>query len=280
VHPVIAILTDFGLDDTYVGVMKSVILKIHPDVDLIDLTHAIPPGDVRRGAFELWRAASYLPPGAIILGVVDPGVGTERKAIALDFGEFKAVGPDNGLFSYLLFERELHAAVRLSSAEVRLANVSGTFHGRDVFAPAAAHLARGLQLSAFGPLLTRVAKLEPPELAETSDGSIRGEIIHRDHFGNLVTSIGRIVEEGRALRLADWTGRGLSRKLARSAGRLVLPDGTQLSLGHTFADVPVGELLAYTGSTGLLEIAANGGDASAVLGLNPGTIVRLSDGER
>lgn len=276
----IAILTDFGLDDTYVGVMKAVILKIHPAVQFIDLTHAIPPGDIRRGAFELWRVAGYLPAGAVLLGVVDPGVGTERKAIALDLGELKAVGPDNGLFSYLLFERELQAVVSLTSPDVRLANVSDTFQGRDVFAPAAAHLARGLQFSTFGPRLSRLVELEAPELSEESNRLIRGEIIHRDHFGNLITSIGRIVEQGPELRLVDWTGRGLTRKLIRATSALILPDGTQLPLGRTFGDVPIGEPLAYTGSTGLLEIAVNNGDASAALGLKPGTIVHLSDGER
>ena len=115
----IAILTDFGIEDTYVGVMKSVIVDIIPDVQVIDLTHSIPRGDIRAGAFELWRAAPYLPAGSILLGVVDPGVGTARQALALDLGEFKAIGPDNGLFSYLLFERELHEAARLESPEFR-----------------------------------------------------------------------------------------------------------------------------------------------------------------
>jgi len=274
--PVIAILTDFGTEDTYVGVMKSVILGIQPAARLIDLTHAIPRGSIRAGAFELWRAASYLPEGCILLGVVDPGVGTARRPVALAFDGLLAVGPDNGLFSYLLFERQLLGANELAAPELRLPQPSHTFHGRDVFAPAAAHLARGTALEAFGPPVLQLEQLPLPALRPTP-GAIEGEILHRDVFGNLVTSIGRLEQHGTALALQDWTGRGLQAGLDVRRCRLALPDGKSLPLGQTFADVPAGAALAYTGSTGLLEIAVNGGDAAELLGLNIGDVVRLHE---
>jgi S-adenosylmethionine hydrolase len=277
--PTIAILTDFGTNDTYAGVMKAVILKIQPDAQIIDLTHAIPRGDIRAGAFELWRVAAYLPPGCIILGVVDPGVGTERQPIALDLGDVKAVGPDNGLFSYLLFEHQIQGVARLEAPEFRLLAASGTFHGRDIFAPAAAHLACGRELQDLGPSLSGIKKLAAPELSVHPDGSISGEIIHRDHFGNLVTSIGRLSEASGRIKLKDWTGGGVTHELGFGSSRVILADGTRLSLARTFSDVPVGQALAYTGSVGLLEIAVNQGDASQMLGLTIGDTVLLNDGE-
>jgi len=276
VNPIIAIVTDFGIEDTYVGVMKSVILGIQPAARLIDLTHAIPRGSIRAGAFELWRAASYLPKGCILLGVVDPGVGTARRPVTLAFDELLAVGPDNGLFSYLLFEHRLLGAHELAAPELRLPEPSSTFHGRDVFAPAAAHLARGTSPEAFGPPVPQLLSLPLPVLRPIP-GAIEGEILHCDVFGNLVTSIGRLELHGAALALRDWTGRELQAGLDARSCQLVLPDGKSLPLAHTFADVPAGAALAYTGSTGLLEIAVNGGDAAEVLGLNVGDVVRLSE---
>ena len=275
--PSIAILTDFGIQDTYVGVMKSVIVDILPEVQLIDLTHAIPPGDVRTGAFEAWRAAPYLPPGCVLLGVVDPGVGTVRQPLALDLGTIKAVGPDNGLFSYLLYERELLGAARLESPEYRLPEPRATFHGRDIFAPAAAHLAGGLALSMLGPEVSDLERLEPPRLEADAGGSIQGEILLRDRFGNLVTSIGRISTEAGELQLRDWTGRGLQCRMDPRKCRLQLPDGSRLRLGRTFGDVPVGAALTYTGSMDLLEISINQGDAAATLKLKPGDRVLFNE---
>jgi len=275
----IAILTDFGLDDTYVGVMKSVIISIQPEVQLIDLTHAIPPGDIQAGAFELWRAAPYLPPGCVILGVVDPGVGTGRRPVACDLGDIRAVGPDNGLFSYLLFDHPLQAAAQLGAPGFRLADPSATFHGRDLFAPAAAYLAGGLGLETIGPPMDAVVQLTPPRLKLHRDGAVEGEIIHRDHFGNLVTTIGRVSSQAGKLQLSDWTGRGLQRMLDPASDRLILPNGARLELGRTFGDVPAGTPLAYTGSAGLIEIGVNSGDASAVLGLNIGDTILLDSGE-
>ena len=277
--PTIAILTDFGTNDTYTGVMKAVILKIQPEAQIIDLTHAIPRGDVRAGAFELWRVAAYLPPRCIMLGVVDPGVGTQRQPIAMDLGSVKAVGPDNGLFSYLLFENQIVGIARLESSEFRLPAASETFHGRDIFAPAAAHLAGGGELQDLGPSLSDIKRLAAPELSAHPDGSISGEIIHRDHFGNLVTSIGRLSGASSQVELRDWTGGGVTRELGFDSSSVILPDGTHLSLARTFSDVPVGQALAYTGSVGLLEIAVNQGNASQVLGLTIGDTVLLNDGE-
>ena len=137
----IALLTDFGLDDIYVGMMKAVAAAITPNVRFIDLTHSIPPGDIRRAAFEAWRVRPYLPPDTILLAVVDPGVGTDRREIAIQLPGLSCVGPDNGLFSWLLYTTDRYKAAALINHQYQLGTISHTFHGRDVFATAAAHLA-------------------------------------------------------------------------------------------------------------------------------------------
>ena len=138
----IALLTDFGEKDVYVGIMKGVISGIAPHAQMIDLAHSIPPGDIAKAAFELYQAVPYFPQGTIFLTVVDPGVGTDRRPIAISWSERMCVGPDNGVFTYLLATGGEPTAVELSSSVHRLEQVSNTFHGRDIFAPAAAHLAR------------------------------------------------------------------------------------------------------------------------------------------
>ncbi len=188
--PIVTLLTDFGLEDEYVGVMKGVILSIAPQVRLVDLTHSVPPQDVRRAALILMNAAPYFPPDTVHLAVVDPGVGTERRPIAVRTGRGTFVGPDNGLFSFVLAEMETWTAVELREPAYRLPLVSTTFHGRDIFAPAAAHLASGVPVEALGPVVNNLATLPLPRL-EIGESSLEGEILYADRFGNLVTSIGR-----------------------------------------------------------------------------------------
>jgi S-adenosylmethionine hydrolase len=234
-HRVIALLTDFGCRDVYAGVMKAVIVRIAPAARLLDLTHDIPPGDLRAGAFSLWQAARFLPLRSILLAVIDPGVGGARRPVAVRFPSFTYVGPDNGLLTYVLGSRPDFHAVELSSPAFRLDSVSSTFHGRDIFAPAAAHLAAGIHLRRLGPNVSDLCLLPLPKLglmeedkapsgvgapgtsgtvmdmgANVRPGSanrsprVSGEVLHADRFGNIVTSIGLLYRDGAMVTLEPW----------------------------------------------------------------------------
>jgi len=266
----IAIITDFGMEDTYLGMMKAAIAGISPDARIIDLTHAIPSGDVQRAAFEAWRVRSYLPPETILLAVVDPGVGTRRRAIALKLPGLVCVGPDNGLFSFLLYSRDMYSAVELVNPHYQLQTISPTFHGRDIFAPAAAYLAQDLPLKDFGPITQELVRLPDPLLKDLGAGSIQGEIMHNDRFGNLITSIGRFDNRDDDLSFKPWIPSAPARTLIAQDYDVLLPQGNVVPLGRTFGDAPKGEALAYIGSSSLLEIAINGGNAAKTLNLAPG----------
>ncbi|NOR90535.1 MAG: hypothetical protein GQ524_09805 [Anaerolineales bacterium] len=266
----IAIITDFGMKDTYLGMMKAAIAGISPDARIIDLTHAIASGDVRRAAFEAWRVRSYLPPETILLAVVDPGVGTNRRAIALKLPGLYCVGPDNGLFSFLLYSTNKYIAAELVNPHYQLQTISHTFHGRDIFAPAAAYLAQDVPLEEFGPITNELVRLPDPLLADLGAGSIQGEIMHSDLFGNLITSIGRFENTDDDLSFNPWIPSFSARTLTAQDYEVLLPQGNVVPLGRTFGDTPKGEALAYIGSSSLLEIAINGGDAAKTLNLTQG----------
>jgi len=266
----IAILTDFGLDGIYLGMMKAAIAGISPVARIIDLTHAIPHGDIKRAAFEAWRVRSYLPPETILLAVVDPGVGTNRRAVAIKLPGLCCVGPDNGIFSFLLYSADKYKAVELMNPHYHLRTISHTFHGRDIFAPAAAHLARDVPLEEFGPIIQDLVRIPDPLLKDLGAGSIQGEIMHSDRFGNLITSIGRCVLTDDDLSFKPWIPSFSARTLNTQDYEVILPRGDVVTLGRTFSDVPKGEALAYIGSSSLLEIAINGGNAANTLKLNPG----------
>ena len=212
----IALLTDFGLTDAYTGVLHGVIAGIAPQVRVIDLTHQLPPGDVRRAAFTLWQASLFFPAGTIFLCVVDPGVGTGRRGVALVWEDRVYVGPDNGAATYLVVRDGAPLAYELTAGEYRLDPVSSTFHGRDIFAPAAAHLASGLDPSRLGPNIQDLVLLTLPNLGHTGR-TVRGEILHADHFGNCLTSIGRLREQGDSLALEPWLRQAPAASLPRAA---------------------------------------------------------------
>jgi len=247
---IVTLTTDFGVRDYYVGAVKGVILAIAPEAHLIDLTHEIPPQDVLAGAFVLRHAAREFPPDTVHLAVVDPGVGSSRRPLAARGRDQYWVGPDNGLFSFAFDTPD--SEVRAIDAPA-LTDVcrSATFHGRDLFAPIAAHLARGLSLSTVGPPVTdpvQLGELTPQRYGER----IEGQILHVDRFGNLVTSISA----------ADLTGWEDHLRIHLSADRHLD------RLCRTYADVPPGELLALVGSADLLEISVNGGSAAHSLDLD------------
>jgi S-adenosylmethionine hydrolase len=271
---IIALLTDFGQEDPYVGVMKGVIMSLAPEARLIDLTHQVPMGDIQRGAFILWQASLDLPSGTVFLAVIDPGVGTERKGLFLQCGDHRFIGPDNGLFSYLFYQHKPHIW-ELSNPDYyyRSSGTSSTFHGRDIFAPAAAHAARGVQGERFGARLATPITLPKPQLSLRSKG-ISGEVISADRFGNLFTSIGQFTSRDQELLCDSWI----------SGESIALPAGVRLSLKiqdlelpfvTTFGSIARGDCAGLIGSTGLVEIVSNQGSAMSRLGLKIGDPVSL-----
>ncbi len=251
---IITLLTDFGLRDAYVAAMKGVILGINPDVVLVDLTHEIPPQDVAAGAFVLAEAIRYFPPGTIHLAVVDPGVGSARRGLAAFAGGRYFVGPDNGLFHFAFKDSQDLTVVSLENPAYFRAEISATFHGRDIFAPVAAHLSRGTRLQELGPPVAEPVRLSIPEPRFT-DSQAQGRFIYVDRFGNLVSNL-------RFDKLLDWLA---GRKFRVEVGGHIL---TRLS--RTYADAAPGEILALKGSHGYLEIACNLASAAERLRLSVG----------
>lgn len=245
-YPLLTLLSDFGWNDVYVGVMKGVIAQINPDLRIIDLTHDIPPQKITAAQFNLLNAYPYFPPGTIHVAVVDPGVGGTRRAIAVQRVDGILVGPDNGIFTGFLQRSHLQQVeriVELSNPQYwRVPNPSSTFHGRDIFAPVAAHLASGVSLLDLGsPIAVDTLVQAPiPPHTQTANG-FSGIVQHIDRFGNVITTIpGELVQD------KVWFAQ---------VGRRSIP-------GHyTYSDAPSGQPLALIGSHGWVEIAINGGDA-------------------
>lgn len=270
----ITLTTDFGLRDGYVGVMKGIIAGIVPQATVIDLTHDLAPQDLRSAAYLLWTALPYFSPDAVHLAVVDPGVGTARRALAARTPWGFLVGPDNGLFSYIWAAAPPELIVELANPAYRLSAVSSTFHGRDLFAPAAAHLACGVPLTAFGPPVSDPVRWPLPRL-EGVAGGLRGEVLYVDRFGNCITSIGRLTWAGEGLRLTPAFGQGPACTF-RADRAMVQAAGRYWPLRRTYGDVASGEPLALIGSAGLLELAVAQGSAAA-LGVTLGTGVTISE---
>lgn len=250
--PIITLTTDFGLRDSFVAAMKGVLLTRCPDVCLVDVTHEIPPGDVRTGALRLATAAPYFPPGTVHLAVVDPGVGSTRRALALESSGQFFVGPDNGLLS--LAARPVTRAVELTNRGIWLSRVSQTFHGRDIFAPAAACLAASRRLDDLGEAVDDLVELDLPQVAR--DGrQVRGVVIDIDRFGNLATNI-------------------RERDLGEAEIDEVVVDGHRIYGLSTWYD-PDQALVAVFNGEGWLEIAVPGRGAAAELGLGLGAPVTV-----
>ncbi len=271
----ITITTDFGTRDGYVGTMKGVIARIAPGVPCIDITQEIPPQDVRSAAYVLWTALPYFPPESIHIVVVDPGVGTARRPIAARTPWGTLVGPDNGVFSYVWEAAPPTRIVELANPAYRNVTLSHTFHGRDIFSPAAAHLARGVPLDEFGPEVTDPVRLPTPVLAVT-DAVIAGEVIYIDHFGNVITSIGRLVWDGALLSLDPAFGEVPSGIINADRVRVTAAGRDFGPIRHTYGEVAPGEPLALIGSEGLLELAVNRGHGAQVLGLQIGDRVEIA----
>lgn len=254
-RPVVAFLTDFGNRDHYVAAMKGVVLSICPDVTLVDLTHDIPPHDVRAGARTLAACYHYYPAGTIFVAVVDPGVGTARRGLAVDVGEYRLVGPDNGLLGAVCDLQAPKKIVELTERKFQRPTLSRTFEGRDRFAPAAAWLARGTAITAMGRAVHDLTRLSWPAAVATAEG-VDGEVAAVDRFGNLVSNVNRSAVEA-LLRDGSVEVRLGDHEIAR--------------LVATYAEAASGEVCALFGSTDHLEIAVNGASAAGHFGAGPGT---------
>jgi S-adenosylmethionine hydrolase len=248
---VVTLTTDLGMLDGNVGVMKGVILGLNPDVSIVDLSHDIPPQEVAHAAYILRRSYAYFPTGTIHVVVVDPGVGTDRRAIALDAGSALFVAPDNGVLTYVLSDlgstgHQPHI-VHLTNPHYWLPQVSNVFHGRDIFAPVAGHLSLGLPIDDLGPPVDDPVTLPPPRL-QREPGKVGGQIMHVDHFGNLLTNI---------------PGSDLARLGQDITTRI---DTIEIvGLSRTFGHGRPGGLIAYIDSSGHLAIAVVNGSAQALL---------------
>ena len=268
----IALLTDFGLSDPYVGIMKGVISSIGPDLKTIDLTHLIVPGDIQSGAFYLWQTAPHFPEGTVFLAVVDPGVGTQRRGLYLQTGEHIYIGPDNGLFTYREYKSD-SMAWKLANPNYQLDDPSSTFHGRDIFAPAAAHAALGVPGESFGKAVPIPVRLPQPYLA-VEERSIRGEVLSTDQFGNLITTLGQFQKRQKDLHFSSWID-SQKQLLSKHPALTIDKTGITLPLVSTFSDIPSGRSAALIGSSGLLEIVSNRASAAELLGLVRGNRVTL-----
>ncbi len=259
----VALLTDFGTSDSYVAEMKAVMLSIHRDLRFVDITHDVCPGDIRQAAFLLWRSYRFFPDDTIFLSVVDPGVGTERKILLMDSGRYRFVAPDNGALSMVM--REIECDVyNVTNRSYAIDADSATFQGRDVMAPAVAYLASGVEPSQFGPVASEICKLDIATPIR-NDVCIEGEIISIDRFGNAITNIST----------HDLDGFSGERRMSVTFG-----DTRFDSIEKTYSSVDIGNMVAYIGSCGLLELAVNGGDFAdkfnATVG---GKVVVIPDGK-
>ena len=255
-RPLLALLTDFGTRDPYVGAMKGAALSVCPEATIVDLTHEIAPHDVAEAARHLATASPYFPDGTAFVAVVDPGVGTARRALAARSGGRWFLGPDNGVLSFALGDDAV--IVEIADRRYMRPEVSATFEGRDRFAPAAAWLLRGVPLDALGPRVTAPARLEPAA-ADIVEGVLVGVLVAADRFGNVQTSIGRARFEAFA---------------AGAPARLTL-GGVPLRLVTTYAEIGDGEVAALFGSAGYLEVAARSAPALGRPGVHPGAPITV-----
>ena len=254
----ITLLSDFGICDEYVAVMKGAIAKINPIVKVVDITHQIPPQNIAAARFCLMNAYPYFPSGTVHIAVVDPGVGGKRRGVAVELAQGFLVAPDNGLLGGVLSQNSAIAAVELTNPEYWLTSQpSNTFHGRDIFAPVGAHLANGVSLQKIGREINpeSLIKLDLPECTHM-DNSVTGCIQYIDHFGNLVTNIPQSYVKG-----SNWS---------------VEVKGNIIKAQETYSDVKVGEKLALIGSHDWVEIAVNSGNARLELGVDLGLQIRIN----
>lgn len=255
----VALLTDFGYHDNYVGVMKGVILSINPKASFVDLCHEIPPQDILRGALILKNAYRYLPKKTTFLAVVDPGVGSKRNPMILQTRDYCFVGPDNGIFSPIQNQERQTQIFTITASQYFLKPISSTFHGRDIFAPVAGYLSLGLAPDTFGPRQKSMVSLNlPMARVDKKRKEILGQVIDIDRFGNLLTNL-------------------QAQDIEKIKGQFTVQIGRKkiMGLSRSYGEVSQGEILAIIGSHGTLEIAVNQGSARRRLGVSTGEPIRI-----
>jgi hypothetical protein len=262
--PVISLMTDFGIKDGTVGVMKGVIWGICPTAQISDLSHMIQAQNIYEAAYHFARSVPYFPKGSVHVVVVDPGVGTQRRPMAARIGDWFYVGPDNGSITGLLERAELQGwpceFVDLNQKKYWLPNISHTFHGRDIFSPVAAHLANGVPLHELGSAIINPVRIHMPKPIKTENGW-HGEVIHIDHFGNIASNI-----------RAEHLDEGMNRK---EQIQVKIKNQEIDGLVNTFGERSAGDLIALVGSTGNLGISVVNGNAAAGLGVKVGDIIEV-----
>jgi hypothetical protein len=253
---IITLTTDFGIKDHYVGAMKGVILSINQDVSIVDITHQIPPQDIFSGAFAIRNSYRYFPHGTIHIAVVDPGVGSKRKPLALEADGHIFIGPDNGVFTFVYRESKSFNVFEISNPNYVLPDVSHTFHGRDIFAPAAAHISLGISPENLGERVKEPVMISIKE-PEIQGEEIIGEFIYTDSFGNLISNIpAELIKPGSRVYVGKKVINGISR---------------------SYSEAQRGELIAIIGSSGLLEISVNQGRALDIIKKRRRKIGRLNE---
>ncbi len=252
----IALITDFGTADYFVAAMKGTILSIHPSVSIIDITHEIPNHNIREAAFTLAACCADFPAGTVFTVVVDPGVGSARRSIAVKASGYYFVAPDNGVLSWALAKTPTPFAVELINERYLGPRRSTTFHGRDIFAPVSAHIALGVTLDELGPPVTDLVRSTVPE-PRRENGMLVGEVIHIDHFGNLITNL-TAVDLTNTISV-EINGHSVSRRLT------------------AYAEASVGEIFMIEGSAGFIEISSREASAARIVGAKAGTAVFVKE---
>jgi len=255
---IVTLTTDFGYSDSYAGVMKGVMLKINRELQFVDITHGISPQGIQQAAYVIYSAFSHFPEGSTHLLVVDPGVGSKRRPIAFEAGGYFFVGPDNGVFTKIIEKLEPSCIHEITNPDFMEANVSNTFHGRDIFAPATAWIARGgFGLASLGPQISDPVILDLPRQTQSAPNLIEGRIIYVDHFGNAVTNItaGLIAK--------------LQKELGAEGVEIEVPSGVIKGILESYCEAPDGKAICATiGSLDTLEFFVRSGSASATYGLS------------
>lgn len=256
---VITFITDFGTKDVYAGILKGIVLSINPDARIVDITHEIPSHDIMNASFMLANAYHHFPVGTIHVVIVDPGVGSERKNIAVRTEQYFFVGPDNGVFSLVLSRKKALEIRKITTAPFIFDTISYTFHGRDVYAPCAGHLSSGKHFSGIGPELREIVTLTYPEV-DRKGNTLTGEVVSIDTFGNMITNISQDI-------FRDFT----------SGSRFEIYFATERfqTVSYRYTDVSPGSPLVLFGSSGHLEISMNGGSAAAYFITSTGSTVTV-----
>ncbi len=259
----IVLMTDFGDKDNYVGLIKGVILNIAPDANILDLTHNIQAQNIKQAAFILKNSVDYFPKDTIFVAVIDPGVGSSRKAIAVKTENYYFIAPDNGLLTYVLENQQSIEIIELANKKYHLQKVSNTFHGRDIFAPVSAHISNKVPLTDLGNKIKYqdIIKIDKPYFVQHDDNNYTGEIIYSDHFGNLITSLDAKIIGINDSNKKDWT--------------IEINHNKIKGISNSFADVNNNQLLAYIGSSDYIEIAIRNANALKSLNPIPNTKIKL-----